>query len=228
MLEAEPRILWTEVTRFVGQVNHDLRNHLNAIELQIAFLSEIVTEPKAIDEVKRLREMTGELGAHLRRLSTSLAKIQLQTMPYQAAEFVEDLRARLALDQAEEAAAIEWKVSLGEEAIEIDPQLLQSALLELCSNAFTHDRAEGALVFEARRAGDSVEFSLREPKRQFKGATGDWGTRPLGQIRNGHYALGLFRARSIFEAHHGTYRAQFDPAASVLVTTVSLPCGGGL
>jgi signal transduction histidine kinase len=227
-LEAEPKILWTELTRFVGQVNHDLRNHLNAIELQIAFLSEIVEEPKAIDEIKRLREMTGELGAQLQRLSTSLAKIQLHTMQYQAAEFVEDLRAGLAREQPAEAAAIEWKISLGDETIEIDPQLLQSAFVELFTNASTHGRAEGALVFEARRAEKSVEFSLREPKTQFNGATGDWGARPLGQIRHGHYALGLFRARSIFEAHHGTFGAQFDPAASVLVTTVSLPCSGGL
>ena len=228
MLEAEPKILWTEVTRFVGQVNHDLRNHLNAIELQIAGLSDIVAEPKALAEIERLREMTGDLGAHLQRLSTALAEIRLHTMPYEAAEFVEDLRAGLALDQPEEAAAIEWNISLAKETIDIDPQLLQSAFVELFTNAGTHGRAEGALVFEARRVGKSVEFSLREPKTQFKGATGDWGVRPLGQIRHGHYALGLFRARSIFEAHHGTFRAQFDPAASVLVTTVSLPCSDGL
>ena len=41
MLQTEPNIGWSELTKFVGQLNHDLRNHLNAIELQAAFLSEI-------------------------------------------------------------------------------------------------------------------------------------------------------------------------------------------
>lgn len=222
-VQAEPNISWTELTKFVGQLNHDLRNHLNAVELQAAFLGEIVQEPEGKGEIKRLREMTGDLCAHLQRLSASLARIQPNTMRYLAAEFVEDLRAKLALEQPELAGEVEWKSSLGEEALEIDPHLLQEAFLELFCNASQHGRAEGALVFEARREGEAIEFILREPKTKFDGATENWGGRPLGQIRSGHYGLGLFRARSIFEAHHGTLRAQFDPAASTLVTTVALP-----
>jgi light-regulated signal transduction histidine kinase (bacteriophytochrome) len=215
--------LWTELTKFVGQLNHDLRNHLNAVELQAACLSEIVREPEASDEVKRLREMTSDLCAHLQRLSASLAGIQPATMPYLAVEFVEDLQAKLVLDQPELAPEVEWKSSLGGENLKIDPHLLQEAFLELFCNAATHERGEGVLVFESHRDGESIEFILREPKTKFDGGTENWGGHPLRQIRSGHYGLGLFRARSIFEAHHGTLRAQFDPAASTLVTTVSLP-----
>ncbi len=222
-VQAEPNISWTELTKFVSQLNHDLRNHLNAIELQVACLSEIVREPEASGEIKRLREMTGDLCAHLQRLSASLAGIQPSPMPYLAAEFVEDLRAKLVLEQPELAAEVEWKSSLGEEALKIDPHLLQEAFLELFCNAAAHDREKDVLVFESRRDGESIEFILREPKTKFDGGTENWGERPLRQIRSGHYGLGLFRARSIFEAHHGTLRAQFDPAASTLVTTVALP-----
>lgn len=222
-MEAEPKILWTEVTKFVGQLNHDLRNHFNALELQATFLGEIVEQPEAKEEVRRLRAIMGEAGAQLQRLSRLLARIRPTPMPYKAVEFVEDLRARLALDRPGQNAAVEWRMSLGEESIEMDPQLLQEALLELFDNASTHGRGEGALVFEARTAGNAVEFILREPKSKFEGSTENWGTRPLGRVRHGHYGLGLFRARSIFEAHHGTLHAEFDPAGSVLVTTVSLP-----
>ena len=79
-VQAEPNILWTELTKFVGQLNHDLRNHLNAIELQVACLSEIVREAEASSEIRRLREMTGDLCAHLQRLSASLAEIQPSPM----------------------------------------------------------------------------------------------------------------------------------------------------
>jgi nitrogen-specific signal transduction histidine kinase len=47
--------------------------------------------------------------------------------------------------------------------------------------------------------------------------------RPLVKIRHGHYGLGLYRARSIFEKHNGNLRAEFDPSTSFLVTTVTLP-----
>lgn len=167
--------------------------------------------------------MTGELGAHLHRLTNLLAKIELNTIPYRAREFVEDLRAKLARDEREQAAAIGWTISLGDETIEIDPQLLQEAFEELIANAFAHGRGEGALVFEARKMDSSIEFILREPKMNFDGTTDEWGTRPLGKVRHGHYALGLHRARGIFEAHHGSLRAEFDRATSVLTTTVVLP-----
>jgi hypothetical protein len=49
MSQLEPKISWPEVTKFIGQLNHDLRNHLNGVELQAAFLGEIVEDP----EVKR-------------------------------------------------------------------------------------------------------------------------------------------------------------------------------
>lgn len=223
MLPLEPNISWPEVTKFIGQLSHDLRNHLNAVELQAAYLGEIVDQPEGKAEVKRLREMTADLNAHLQELSASLAKVQPQMMPYAAADFVEDLRAKLTLERPEQSAAVEWKISLGKEMLEIDPQILPEAFVELFANADTHGRAEGPLVFEGRAEGETIEFSLREPKTPFNGATDDWGKRPLQHVRSGHYGLGLFRARSIFEAHHAHYRVHFDPVASILHTNVSLP-----
>ena len=145
-------------------------------------------------------------------------------MPYPAAEFVEDLRAKLDARSTGGSGQIEWQISLGDEALEIDPQLLQEAFVELFTNAFAHDRAEGALVFAA--APESVKRSslpCREPKTKFDGTTENWGARRSGECGSGHYGLGLIRARSIFEAHHGNLRAQFDPASSILVTTVLCP-----
>ena len=74
MSPTEPKIAWSTTTKFLAQLSHDLRNHLNAIELQGAFLSEIADNPETSKEVQRLREMTGELSAHLQKLSRLLAK----------------------------------------------------------------------------------------------------------------------------------------------------------
>lgn len=52
-METEPKIPWRDVVKFIGQLNHDLRDNLNAIELQSAFLGEIVQDPEA---KKKLRD----------------------------------------------------------------------------------------------------------------------------------------------------------------------------
>ena len=224
-MSLDPSIPWPRVTKFIRQLNHDVRNHLNAIELQSAFVGEIVEGDEAKSEVRRLREMTAAMGTELQRLSSKIAGIQLHTMPYVASELGEDLRAKISADFPEQAAQIQWQLSLGTETLEIDPQLLLEAFAELFVNAFSHARGEGPLVFAARAEGSQLICTLREPKAAAIASTDGWGESPLAQLRHGHYALGLFRARSIFEAHHGTYQAQFDSAASVLVTTVTLPLG---
>ena len=223
MAPSEPNISWPQVTKFIGQLNHDLRNHLNALGLQAAFLEETIEEPGAKAESRRLREMTDEICLQLRKLSAVLGKVDLQTMPYPAAEFAEDLRNRLSVKQSGEPIDVNWRISLGKEMLEVDPQLLPEAFMELFVNAEAHGRGESPLVFEIRAVDNAIEFSLREPKAEFGGTTENWGKQPLQHLRSGHYGLGLFRARSIFEAHHAHYRAHFDPAASLLFTIVSLP-----
>ena len=73
--------------RFIGQVSHDLRNHLNAVELQVAYLAELRQDPEAKAEIKRLREMTFEMGRTLEKLTAAVGQNQPQMMRYQAAEF---------------------------------------------------------------------------------------------------------------------------------------------
>jgi K+-sensing histidine kinase KdpD len=223
MVTTEPEISLPELTKFVSQLSHDLRNHLNAISLQIAFLTEIAPNEEMKQEVQRLRKMTDDFGTDLQKLSASLKPPRLQTMSYAAKEFVEDLESKLANVEPELAPMVDWRNSLGAEAFEIDPQLLQQAFLELFANAARHDRTEDRLTFEGRPSGDAIELRLCEPKTKFEGSTENWGERPFQSIGHSHYGLGLFWARGIFQAHHGTLQAQFDPAASVLVTTVCLP-----
>lgn len=227
MEPSEPSIPWPQVVQFIGQLNHDIRNHLNAIELQSAFLGEIVEAGEAKNEVLRLREMTAEMGAQLQRLSSQLARIKLSTMSYLGSEFVEDLRAKVTASHPQQASEIEWRESLRGEMIEIDPQLLLDAFAELFANALAHQPGKGPLVFAARADDAALIFSLEEPKTSPVDLGENWGGRPLTQLQHGHYALGLFRARSIFEAHHGDFQAQFDPVTAVLSTTVTVPRARG-
>jgi K+-sensing histidine kinase KdpD len=146
-------------------------------------------------------------------------------MPYGAADFVEDLRQKLAADFPEESAQIEWNAKLGEANFEIDPQLLQPALTELFANAFRHNRAEGAISADARTEENQFALTIREPKRSFETSTENWGREPMHTVGHGHYGLGLHRSRAIIEAHQGQLKARYDHAGSSLITTVVLPLG---
>jgi K+-sensing histidine kinase KdpD len=214
---------WCDVVRFVRQLSHDLRNHLNAIELQSTFLAELAQDPELKGEVSHLREMIYEIGAALQKLTGAIGASTPQLMPYKAADFVDDLREKIEADMPKENGSIDWNVQLGDENLQIDPQLMQQAALELFTNAFQHDRGEGNLSVNAAVGNDHFVFELREPKKSFAASTENWGRQPLMKVGRGHYGLGLHRVRAIIESHHGQLEARYVSGTSCLHTTVSLP-----
>src|SRR5437870_1147920 len=161
------KIAWSDIVRFIRQLNHDLRNHLNAVELQAAYLGELATDPELSSELKRLREMISQLGIMLQKLSADLAQVKPNFMPYRAADFVEDLRERVAKDFPQPGRAINWQVQVAEASLNIDPQLLQQALLELFVNAFRHEPTGDAPSVTVGIENDCFVFTLHEPKKGF-------------------------------------------------------------
>jgi signal transduction histidine kinase len=216
-------VSWTGIIRFVRQLSHDLRNHLNAAELQAAYIGELTGDVELKTEIKRLRTTIAGLGAILQKLSADLGQIKPSFMPYGAVDFVEDLRQKFAHDFPQESAAVDWDVQPGDAALNVDPQLLQQALLELFANAFQHQRGQGPLAATAKIDNDRFIFRLREPKARFELSTENWGREPLGKISQGHYGLGLNRVRVIVEAHGGELGVHYNPTESVLLTTITLP-----
>src|SRR3954471_6925438 len=93
-----------EVVKFVRQLAHDLRNHLNAAELQSAYLLEIAENNELRDEIKRLRGMIAQVGGNLQGLTAALSQPRLTDMPYAAKDFVEDLQQKIATDYPADSA----------------------------------------------------------------------------------------------------------------------------
>ena len=217
---------WIDTVRFVQQLSHDLRNHLNAIELQSAYISELDASAELKGEIKRLREMISGLTAVLQKLS-GLGEVKPNLISYQASDFVEDLRKTIAHEFPKESAEITWDIQTGGAMLNVDPQLLQQAFSEVFANAFQHDRGKGALVAAARIDGKRFVFTLREPKTRFESSTENWGREPFRRITRGHYGLGLNRVRVIMEGHGGEMHAEYDPKGSTLLTTLTLPNARG-
>jgi len=64
---------------------------------------------------------------------------------------------------------------------------------------------------------------VEEPKARLDVTADNWGREPLLKVSQGHYGLGLHRARAIIEAQGGKMYAHYDPNASALITTLALP-----
>ena len=214
-----------DVVKFVRQLAHDLRNDLNAAELQSAYLIEIAEAGELKDEIKRLRGMISQVGANLQSLTVALGQPRLTQMPYSASDFIEDLRQKLQSTYEEKSARVKWDVQAGDAELQIDPQLLLPALLELFANAFRHGSADAAISAAARTENGRFVFSLAEQNQAFTRPTENWGREPLHSVSQGHYGLGLHRTRGIIEAHGGELRARYEPESSSLITTVVLPAG---
>jgi K+-sensing histidine kinase KdpD len=230
MLSAAPEdqneslsVPWPDTVRFIRQLSHDLRNHLNAIELQSAYIGELADKPELKEEIKRLRDMISRLTSALQKLSAGLGEIKPNLISYPASDFVEDLRKRTAREFPENISEITWEVEVGNAILHIDPELLTQAFIELFANAFRHGRGKDNLVAAVRIEGKRFVFTIQEPKKQFELSTENWGREPLREISQTHYGLGLNRVHVILEAHGGEMHAQYDSNASMLVTTLTLP-----
>jgi K+-sensing histidine kinase KdpD len=219
-------IRWSDAIRFIRQLSHDLRNHLNAIELQSTYISELSENAGLQSEIKRLREMIAGLTSTLQKLASGLDNVKANPISYRAADFVEDLRKRIGREFPDKNDQIVWDIQPGNPMLHVDPELLQQAFIELFANAFEHGRGEGALALMAKIDKNRFMFTLHEPKTRFERSTENWGREPLRNISRGHYGLGLNRIRVILEANGGEMHAQYDPKVSALITTLSLPTSG--
>jgi light-regulated signal transduction histidine kinase (bacteriophytochrome) len=221
-----PNVAWPDVVKFIRQLGHDIRNNLNAVELQSAYLAELADEHELKGEVQRLREMVSELGSGLQKLSAALSQTTPTLIEYDAADFVEDLKQKLAKDFPNSAGKVNWDIQLKNEKLEIDPPMTQLALAELFANAFHNERNLKSITAKAYIDNHRFLFELHETKTKFELPTENWGREPLRHISHGHYGLGLNQTRVIAEAHGGTFGATYEAGTTMLVTKLMLPILG--
>ncbi len=215
-------IPWENFIKFVRQLSHDLRNQLNAAELQSALIGELTIDEELKSETRRLRELISQLGITLQGLSSSVAEPRPTLLPYTVQDFITDLQKKIGHEFPEKGPAVKWDISSPGATLNIDPQLTEWAAVELFRNAFRHDVAGDELHVKTSVADRSFTFCIREPKAGEIDPT-QW-MQPLQKVSHGHYSLGLRRARNIIAAHGGELTASFDPRSRMLVSTISLPC----
>ena len=219
----QPSVPWENFVKFLRQLNHDLRNQLNAAELQGALIGEITADPELKSEVARLRELVSKIGTTLQTLSTAVSDPRPTRLSYPVRDFVSDIQKKVAQDYPEESQHLTWEPIPEDAMLDIDPSLIEWAAIELFDNAFRHSRTPGPIRVSTEMNGNRFSFLLHEPKATQMEDPSHWSI-PLRSIGHGHYNLGLPRARAILEAHGGDLTAEFDSDSSTLTCRITLPC----
>jgi len=220
----DPKVPFGRVAGLVRHLAHDFRNGLNSLDLQTAFLQELVTaDSEAMPEIKRLRAMITTTAKTLQALSGNFWLPEAQLVTYTAKILVEDLRSRLKTVIPEGAAEIEWTEKLGDEEIAVDLEMMFRAFREFFKNAI-HFREAGRPIAACAAVKDGqFVLELREEKSAIPSPPETWGVEPLVSTRRGGYGMGLFYARRILAVHEGGVTFTFDPAAPLLTTRITLP-----
>lgn len=229
----EPLVPFSRLGGFIRLVTHDVRNGLNAIDLEAALIAELSTDAEVLEELKRLRGMISGITKNLQTLSSRFAEMRLNPMVCPVHDFMEVCRERLAKRFPEQGAGIVWKIEGEDARVHMDFELLIAALAEVLQNAFQFRGAApadaaGAVEFHARPAGREFVFEVRAPLvARDAAAPESWGMEPLVSTRRGGYGLGLFHARRIVAALGGRLEAGAAEAAGTVSTRIYLPAEPG-
>ena len=224
---ADVTVPFERVGALVRQLTHDARNGLNGMELQAAFIAELLNDP--LDEaearlaLKRLRTLIAEQGKMLQRCSARFHVPPPNPVTYPAKHFVEDFRARFAKTLPDFAPQVAWTQDLADEAIPVDVEMIFAALGEIWQNAaHFQERGEPVAAHAGAKSG-RFQIELREHRAALASAPATWGHEPLVSTRPGGYGLGIFHARRLLAAHGGGVEFTHDPASAQLTTRIFLP-----
>ncbi len=217
------QVPFKRVGDFIRQVTHDVRNSLNALDLQTAYVQEIALDAEVREELKRMRSQIQHAARAMHALSANFRTTPPAQIAYAAGIFVEDLRDRLARQFPEKMGPVEWAVQVGEESVNVDIELIFAVFTEVFENTFQFAEAGGNIAVAVFVRDGHFVLEVRETKKAVPADPATWGVEPFVSTRRGNYGLGLYRARSILEAHCGTLQFSHDPADALLISRVTLP-----
>jgi signal transduction histidine kinase len=211
------------VVNFVRQVTHDVRNGLNAIDLQAAFVAEIAGEGEVGEELGKLRKMVCHVTKDMQELSGRFGELRPVIMEYPVPEFLQGLKEAVEAEFETQAKRIVWEVKVGDEEMEMDYTLLLNVLMELTRNAIFFREGDQAIHFTAWNEKGNVVFEVRQAHAKPVTDGNEWGRAPLTSSRRGGYGLGLFYVRRVLDTLGGTLEPGYDAKSGELRVRLMLP-----
>jgi signal transduction histidine kinase len=210
----------------ISGVAHQIRNPLNAMNLQLELLNEEASQGKPVEarvmkvrnEITRLDEAISALLRFMRPEQLKLAQIELGDLLHEVGKEVErpGITIKFTLDAI--AAA----------KVTADRALLGEALRNIAKNAVESMAEGGEIEFETQLSDDGfVEISIKDHGQGIP-------AEHLSHIFNLYYTtkeggsgLGLSLALRAIDLHYGMMEVQSNPGAGTIVK-IKLPAGDTL
>ena len=220
---------------FVANVSHELRTPLTSIRALVETLEagaiddpEVATDfmARIIAEVDRLAQLVDEL-LDLARLEAGRTQLSLERVGPE--DLVRRALERMAPQSERANLTTEFVVEPGTPAIMADRSRIDQVLLNLVHNAIKFTPSGGEVTVFAARAGDFVEFRVRDTGL---GVSPDDMPRlferfyKVDKARRSHgTGLGLAIAKHIVQSHGGAIWAEPNPGRGT-VFVFTLPIDG--
>lgn len=210
---------WQNVASFIRLHTHDVRNSLSSLDLEAAFLAEVMEgDDEAKQSLQRLRSQIHEIANGLKDLSAKMSDLRVTRVAFAARDLFliwGDIPASM-----KDLPPVEWSESLTEEMIEVDPISTSKVFLELFKNAqkFGSGKLSGAVRVE----DNMVVYEMRELKADAVNPQ-DWGSVPFASSKTSSYGLGLWQARRIAEANGGQFTQAYDSDSKTLISRLRIP-----
>jgi signal transduction histidine kinase len=219
------------LTRFQTEAVHDLRAPLNAMVLNLELLKDALPPDEDAERQARQRRYLNVLGEEVLRLNRSLTALLAQNPHPSEASQAFDLRVLLdelvaLLGPQAKAQRVTIETALPNEAIPVVGRRdrLKQAFLNVAINALEAMPQGGVMRIAVERDETNVRLAIRD---EGPGIPPEIVERIYAMhftTKSGGTGIGLYVARSVVLAHHGTIRVESSPGAGTVVY-VTLPLG---
>ena len=229
---------WQGIAR---RLAHEIKNPLTPIQLAI---QEVAEKYDGSDErygklVQTAREVIEEEVATLRRLTTEFSAFarlpQVETVPSDLREFLEDCRAAFGGAAAEQGVAIDWRPPAQALTVPLDRQMMRRVIDNLLRNALEALAGEGArkperpaprvtVEAEALAGRERARLVVRDNGPGIPDETREHIFEPYFTTKATGTGLGLAIVKKIVLEHGGEIEVDSSPEGSIF--RIELPVAG--
>lgn len=206
-----------QVGEYLRRLSHEVRNALNAIQLEASLLRQLVSDSEAVASVDRIRTQSIELTGLLKATTSRFRPPQVMKIQVAAGELLEFIRTEA---HARPELRITWHGLRSPIELMADPVLVREIFRELFENAVRFP-SSGGLTMTCRDAAKSISYELAEPKSETLEPQ-HWGG-AFSSTTPGCAGLGLWWAHNVAGLLDADLTQCFDPERKMLVSTLTLP-----
>jgi len=213
----------SQTALFIRQLAHDLNNDLNALDLAATYVSEMVHDSSATEELAIQRKTIQNMSTKLKSLSRHLHPPSPSPITIAASDFLEEIRDRATRAYPSEISAITWNSEVGSHQVSVDFEMACEAFGEVVKNAILHRDDGGKIEFQASTANGTLRVEIWNGKQAPLPFNEPPGEQPFIPVSRRSYGLGLYYARRVILAHGGKMSAQHDSRQGRFRVEILLP-----